>query len=444
MRKTINRKEFESIKNKCEFINPAIEKAQKLMQRGITTWVNPSIPQKIILWKRVGDDAYEVPFGAWEKDERVEIKSTVPWLRDYQIEAVENCSRHDSGVIVAPCGSGKTQAGIGLIEALKPDSTLIIVHSIDLMKQWKNRIDNVLGSNASGQSIAHCGNGSVVLIKALTSANKGDIIITTVQTLVRVLQSQIVTVNLVIVDEAHHCPASTYTSVLERLEFDTIYGLTATPHREDGLGPVMLAQLGPIRYSVSREELVKKGHTLLPQLFKVETPFFTVSSEYSEMITELSINQTRNNIIWDQVQKHGQYPQLILSQRVDHCVALAGMSRGLRVATITGSVKDREKLLQGVAEGLYDVLIATQLADEGLDVVKLCAVHLVLPSRAAGRLEQRVGRICRPSKDKGIPTVFDYVDMGDSLLQNQWRARRKVYLELGIRKGGKINLRKNV
>jgi superfamily II DNA or RNA helicase len=72
------------------------------------------------------------------------------------------------------------------------------------------------------------------------------------------------------------------------------------------------------------------------------------------------------------------------------------------------------------------------LADEGLDVPGLCAVHLAAPSRAAGRIEQRVGRIMRPAAGKGQPVVYDYVD-DDSLMLSQWRSRWKVYKSIGCR-----------
>jgi superfamily II DNA or RNA helicase len=71
------------------------------------------------------------------------------------------------------------------------------------------------------------------------------------------------------------------------------------------------------------------------------------------------------------------------------------------------------------------------LADEGLDVPTLTAVHMVAPARAAARVEQRVGRIMRPAPGKVQPVIYDYVD-NDSLMQSQWRSRAKVYRMLGV------------
>jgi superfamily II DNA or RNA helicase len=95
---------------------------------------------------------------------------------------------------------------------------------------------------------------------------------------------------------------------------------------------------------------------------------------------------------------------------------------------VVGRTRDRDAAFARVRAGEAKVLIATQLADEGLDLPELVAVHLVAPCRAGNRVIQRIGRVMRASSGKARPVVYDYVD-NMSLLQSQWRSRRKACLE---------------
>lgn len=124
----------------------------------------------------------------------------------------------------------------------------------------------------------------------------------------------------------------------------------------------------------------------------------------------------------------------MLTSRVEHAEAMAAAVRqaGLRAMAVTGQTKERDAAIEAVRTGSVDVLVATQLADEGLDIPALDTVHLAAPSRAAARVEQRVGRIMRPHPGKAQPVVFDYVD-DDSLMISQWRSRCRVYRVLGVK-----------
>lgn len=414
----------------CTLANPAYEKEFKLVQRGVKGWFNRDIEPTIVLWEqdlRTGE--YLVPFGAVDWGVWPYAWTAPAWLRAYQVEAVKACLPHLAGVIVAPCGSGKTQAGCGIIDALTGGSivagrVLVVVHTQDLVSQWMGRIKSVLGVTAVK------GSGAKGWTKALASS--AGIVVATVQTLHKV--GDLGQWEVVIIDEAHHCPARTYTELLARLPFTRIYGLTATPDREDGMGAAMLAWLGPVRYTVDRAMLVDAGQTMTPAVCRVDTGCYTMASEYTEMVTELSMQPARNALIWKMVMEHGAWPQAMLTLRVEHAEALgASAPDGVKVEVVTGKGKGRTEALARVASGESQVLIATQLADEGLDLPELTAVHLTLPSRAAGRTEQRVGRIMRPSAGKKTPVVMDYVD-DDSLCLSQWRTRVKVYRSLGVSK----------
>jgi superfamily II DNA or RNA helicase len=406
--------------------NPAYEKELRLVQRGQKHRFDHRIDDRIILWDKAIGPGYLVPFGC-APDERSQRLFDVPdWLRPYQREAVEAVLPYRHGVIEAPCGSGKTQMGCAIIAAYKGRGRcLVLVHTQDLVAQWVARLKAVLGVTAAKAT------GSAAWAKMLAGVEQW-LVVTTVQTLGR--QAEMGEWDVVILDEAHHCPASTYTALLARLGFRRIYGLTATPEREDGMGAAMLAWLGPIRYKVDRARLVELGQTMTPAVCRVDSGAWTEASEYTDMVTELSTIGERNALIWRMAMAHGAWPQVMLTLRVEHAEALGAMApEGVKVEVVTGKGKQRAEALARVAAGESHVLIATQLADEGLDLPELTACHLTLPSRAAGRTEQRVGRIMRPSAGKGTPVVYDYVD-DDSLCLAQWRARVKVYRSLGVTK----------
>lgn len=410
----------------CTLDNPAYEAEFKLVKRGVKHRFDHRIEPLIYLWSYAPKGGYLVPFGV--ADHPVEPRAYTPpaWLRPYQVEAVRACLPHPCGVIVAPCGAGKTQAGCGILDELRHGGRcLVLVHTQDLVEQWRARIRQVMGIEALKAT------GAKGWAEALADVSR-EVVITTVQTLTR--QGELGAWDVVILDEAHHCPARTYTELLSRLSFARVYGLTATPDREDGMGAAMLAWLGPVRYTVERSALAEAGQTMTPAVCRVDTGAWTEASEYTDMVTELATIEARNALIWKMALTHGAWPQVMLTLRVEHAEALGAMApEGVKVEVVTGKGKLRAEALARVASGESHVLIATQLADEGLDLPGLTAVHLTLPSRAVGRTEQRVGRIMRPAAGKATPVVYDYCD-DDSLCLSQWRARVKVYRALGVTK----------
>lgn len=103
--------------------------------------------------------------------------------------------------------------------------------------------------------------------------------------------------------------------------------------------------------------------------------------------------------------------------------------------------KKRQEILDQCREGKVNILFATQLAREGLDIPSLCVGHTVTPKRGDGKsntglnLEQEIGRIMRkdPQNPDKKAVWFDYVDASVGVLKGQYYSRRKVYKRLGIK-----------
>lgn len=453
----VNAERFIDLQPLLEFPNPEAEKQRKLIQAGIVRWaahLDPTV--RLYRTSAVGTYAgawfeprtYTVPMGAaWcnvERDDALRYYSRVhgfTWLMDHQKRAAVAALRWRSGVIVAPCGAGKTQVGVALHAASKTDlPTLVIVHTRDLALQWAERVERLLGIKAlkpvGAAAFGKVADGAQVLAK---QEAQGCIVVTTVQTLTAVADLHRYPFGLVILDEAHHAPASTFQGVLGAIQCEAVYGLTATPERSDGWTPAMYAWLGPKRYEVQARELQAIGLTLAPRIVIVKTGCYATTGDFTEACTQLAASDERNAIIAELVETHGEFPQLVLTSRVEHAEELAKVIPNSIV--VTGRSKLREKAFADVRGKVVNVLIATQLADEGLDLPGLVAVHLTMPSRAEGRVVQRVGRVMRAAPGKGRPTVYDYVDdMG--LFESQARARMKAYRELGNVAWGNVDRRR--
>ena len=352
-------------------------------------------------------------------------------LRGYQREALAAWWRHKSGIIVAPCGAGKTAIGLTAVLHL-PTPALVLVHTGDLLRQWRERAE-ALGIEVKTVSE---GNGPV----------RARLVVATMQTLALWPFWQLAEwgagFGLVIVDEAHHVPCATLTDVLYELPGRYRLGLTATPTRADGLTPILLGHMGPIRAEVSRQALAEAGAIIVPRIERIATAWEPdAEADYVQMVTAATEDDARNIQIADLAAtavKAGRHV-LIQTERVEHAKALSrliGDRHGLGAVAVYGAMgaKARALALSQVASGACPILIATQLADEGLDLPILDTLILGVPQRNAARLEQRVGRIARPAPGKVDAIVYDLLD-GGLAARLQW-ARLKVYRMMGCTVSG--------
>lgn len=419
---------FWELEPMLKFPNPDAEKQDKLKRAGIIRWAGHVQPW-VELWQRVGLHRY-VPMGAAWSGSKVEgdrIRQLAAihgckWLMPHQRNAVIDASEWRSGVIVAPCGAGKTQMGVALHHfALTERPTLVLVHTRDLVNQWDQRVRRLLPGYAP---VCPAGAAAFEAAAASRMLSLKGMVITTIQTAAKADLARF-HFGTVILDEAHHAPASTFQAVLGAVMCDTVYGLTATPNRDDGWTPAMYAWLGPKRHEVQARDLQRVGLTVAPTVCEVITPFFSMSGDFTTIVNDLCDSAPRNALVARLVVEHGAFPQLVLTARVEHAEALAAAIPD--AVAVVGRTRDREAAFERVRNGTAKVLVATQLADEGLDLPELVAVHLVAPSRAANRVIQRIGRVMRAGSGKARPVVYDYVD-DMSLLQSQWRSRRKACL----------------
>lgn len=355
-------------------------------------------------------------------------------LRDYQSESVEMLKNFRTGYVVAPCGAGKTSIGIGAIKEIDTKA-LVLVHTNDLAEQWIGRCARQLTCNGE-PLVATSWSGS-------KKDDSGRVVVATFQTLQRMpfrdRYEWAKQFGLVIADECHHIPAETFNQVMCCMPAKYRLGLTATPERNDNLGSVMDYHLVLKLKEVTTDYLERRGLVVVPKMDWLKTEFKPESKmDWANLITAMTEDDKRNKLIFDKAEElvRGGRQVLVLSDRVEHCHVIAAEmeKRGISAGALVGSMNKTERAaqLKAADDGEIQVLTATTLADEGLDLPGLEAVILTCPTKALGRVQQRVGRIMRPRNGKKEPIVVDLVD-DDGAFKGLARKRLKLYRSLGCR-----------
>jgi len=324
-------------------------------------------------------------------------------LKDFQNEAVKNCLPYDCHLLCAPTGSGKTVIGLYMI-AEKKQPTLIVVHTLDLQKQWVSQINKFLKVQPGTM-----GGGSLKV--------SGNITVATIQTLIKHAEYVNDRFGHVIFDECHKAPATQYAEVVSKFDCRYITGLSATPYRNDGLTDVIVWYIGPIRHKIEKERLLKNGNLCPAEVRWVPTEFYPkadASRYYAKALSELTRDKKRNLLICKQVinsKENGVH--LILSDRKAHCKELYRLlkNEGIRAEVLTGSTVDRSEIITRLQKGKSKYLIATsQLIGEGFDLPSISVLFLTTPIKFDGRLIQYIGRALRVDDGKDKAIIYDFVD----------------------------------
>ena len=343
-------------------------------------------------------------------------------LRPYQETAVTAVLAHSFGVLEASTGSGKTVMALAVI-ARRQQPTLVLVHTRELMQQWRQRIRQFLGIDA-GQA----GDGRIDL---------QPVTVAIVNTARKHLDTLVPRFGQLVVDECHRVPASLFTEVVAAFDCHSMLGLSATAfRREDGMTRLIHISMGDRVHAVDGRMLEASGAVVRPELEQRPTGFVRdFQGEYPRLIKALAEDSRRNRQIAADVaslvrQGH-QGTVLVVSDRVAHCQTLADLltADGVAAAVLTGQSGPDQRLqvVEAVQAGRVPVLVATlQLIGEGFDCPGLSTLVLATPIRFEGRLLQVVGRIMRPAEGKKA-LVIDYVDVGIPVLRRSAAARREVF-----------------
>lgn len=351
--------------------------------------------------------------------------SFVGALRPYQQEAVELVCKRSFGVLEAGTGSGKTIMALHVI-AKRRQPTLVIVHTKELLYQWRDRAEQFLQCD-----VGLVGDGKFKL---------ASLTIAIVNTARKRVEELVPRFGHLIVDECHRVPAGLFTDVVSRFDSAFLLGLSATAfRRDDGLTRLIYFFMGDRIHKVDQDELQASGAVLKPKHIRIETKFdYHYKGDYHALMKALTEHEGRNRKIVDDilavVEGEREGIVLVVSDRVGHCQLLANLllQHGIDVQVLTGQVsaEQRSAIVENVQRGRVQVLVATlQLIAEGFDCPGLSSLFLTTPITFEGRLLQVIGRIMRPALNK-TPRVYDYIDLTVAPLLRAARGRKEVFDKL--------------
>lgn len=328
--------------------------------------------------------------------------------------------------------SGKTFVGSRAI-VRSGQAGLVLCHTGDLLDQWRDAIYLASGTPPRLIGDDHAGDLRPARPREIVAA-----LIQSVQSAGAGAAPFLRSFGAVLIDEAHRAPTTGYVDLLSRCTARYRWGLTATPDRADGLGFLLSWHVGPELYRRTPRDLAAAGYLRLPCAMLVRSGWTAGESvrdktgrlEWHKTVAAFSTDPTRDATICDLAVAcvESGRTTLVLVHRVDHAgrIAFALRKRGITAEAVTGATdrNHRKRRMNDARRGRVDCLVATQLADEGLDIPNLAALVMAAPQRAEGRALQRLGRLTRPGGDKLAPIAFDLVDGG---LEHQARARAAAY-----------------
>lgn len=369
--------------------------------------------------------------------------------------AAEALLAHYNGVLSATTAFGKTVISAFIIASLKVN-TLILVHTQALMNQWKTSLERFLQVDEPlSEQQRYMGRKKQLTQIGILGGGKntigGIIDIAIVGSLVDKGDAKplVKEYGMVIVDECHHVPASRFETILREVTARYVYGLSATPIRQDGHHPIIFQQCGPIRYRVdAKEQSLVSGlsRILIPRMTRFRKPVTKPEPwPITDVYSALTESKTRNDMILQDVIHllKGKGTPLILTERVDHAQMLAGELRkafpDVHVFLLTGkgSSKDKQLVLSHLrnvsASESFAIVATGKYVGEGFDMPRLDTLFITMPIAWKGTVFQYAGRLNRIYEGKQEVVVYDYVDVHVPVLERMYYKRLAAYSTLGYR-----------
>lgn len=363
-------------------------------------------------------------------------------LRTYQNESVDafyagGSERGGSGVVVLPCGAGKTVVAIGAMAKVN-QQTLIMTTNVTALRQWRQEILDK--TDLDPEDVGEY-SGERKEIKPVT--------ITTYQILTyRKKKTDDFTHfhvfndanwGLIIYDEVHLLPAPVFRAVAN-LQSRRRLGLTATLVREDGKEEEVFSLIGPKKYDVPWRVLEKQGFVAEASCIEIRVPFtdHDLRLEYSvadqrKKYRLAATNPAKLRVVQRLVKKHSEDRILVIGQYLEQ---LHDISDLIDAPIITGETpqSEREVLYAGFRSGKYPRLVVSKVANFAVDLPD-ANVAIQVSGTFGSRQEeaQRLGRVLRP-KQTGTNKACFYTLVTQDSTEQEFSTRRQLFLtEQGYR-----------
>ena len=375
--------------------------------------------------------------------------------RDYQQFAIDKSLTKTRGILKMATGSGKTMCCAELISRIKTAPFMFYVLTKDLLDQaydtFASTLNEPIGRIGGGyfdvKNINVCTVQTVIRAVNMNNSNfkisdyayddedKGswdDDQINDVDKLSRINRLLLDTKGI-IVDEAHHAASKTIIDVVSASpKAFWRYGATATPYREDGADILLQSMFGQKLVDISATYLIDKEFLVPPYIFferiNHDVDFHSWQSIYSNCITKNDdfnshVAATANHLI-----SRG-LTVLILVQQYAQGEFIKKLIPNTEFVTGKMTTNKRKESIEDLRQQRVKCMIATTLADEGLDVPSLDAVLLAGGGASATRIYQRIGRVLRPNKNAVVPktkAIVIYYDHNAKYLDKHTAKARKI------------------
>ncbi len=355
-------------------------------------------------------------------------------MRDYQRRSVEvfhaNGAREGgSGVIVLPCGAGKTIVGIGVMQIVGAQTLILVTNTLSI-RQWTNEILDK--TDIPPEDIGEY-SGEKKEIKPITIATYniithrkkkgGDF------THFNIFSAS--NWGLIVYDEVHLLPAPVFRMTSE-LQAKRRLGLTATLVREDGLEEDVFSLIGPKKYDVPWKELEKQSWIANARCIEIRVGMedelrtkYSVSDD-REKYRLASENPEKIRAIETILDEHGRQNILIIGQYIDQ---LETISRHFNFPLITGKtpLPERERLYTGFRQGEITCLIVSRVANFSIDLPDASLAIQVSGTFGSRQEEaQRLGRVLRPKE--GDNMAFFYSLVSRDTTEERFGQNRQLFL----------------
>jgi DNA excision repair protein ERCC-3 len=344
---------------------------------------------------------------------------------------VESFLHGGSGVVVLPCGAGKTIVGAAAVAQLQV-TTLILVTNTVSAHQWRREL--MLRTSLTEEEIGEYSGTrkdirpiTIATYQVLTTKRKG------VYAHLELFDAR--DWGLIVYDEVHLLPAPVfrYTAGIQARRR---LGLTATLVREDGLEDEVFSLIGPKRYDAPWKDLEQQGWIAPAQCIEVRVTmseperFAYATAEHDEKYRTSSTTAAKLPVIRAIATKHSDERVLIIGQYLDQ---LAALGEALHAPVVTGatSVKERERLFEDFRNGSLTRLVVSKVANFSLDLPE-ASVAIQVSGTFGSRQEeaQRLGRILRPKADQRTARFYSVVTR-DSVDQDFAAHRQRFLTEQG-------------
>jgi DNA excision repair protein ERCC-3 len=352
-------------------------------------------------------------------------------IRDYQTQAVEKFWQGGSGVVVLPCGAGKTIVGAAAMSVAKTNTLILVTNTVSA-RQWKAELlkRTTLTEDEIGEY-----SGSIKEIKPVTIA--------TYQILTTKRKNEYAHLSLlnakdwglIVYDEVHLLPAPIFKMTAD-LQARRRLGLTATLVREDGKEGDVFSLIGPKRFDAPWKEIEAQGYIAPAACFEIridlpeEERLNYAMSNQEDRYRIAATSPMKIEVIKRLLAKHAGEPTLIIGQYLDQIHTIAD---ALQMPMITGEtpVDERERLFELFRTGAITTLVVSKVANFSIDLPEASVAIQISGSYGSRQEEaQRLGRLLRPKADGRSASFYTLISR-DTVDQDFAQNRQRFLAEQG-------------